>query len=61
MGFLEESMLRLSFSHSWVKLVMCCVRTVSFSMIINGKSGATFCPQCGLAKGILFPHTFSFW
>ncbi|KAK3230612.1 hypothetical protein Dsin_002493 [Dipteronia sinensis] len=39
--FLSKVMLRLGFSERWVERVMGCVRTVSFSFLVNGLIDAT--------------------
>lgn len=44
-GFLESTMRRLGFSGKWIDLIMRCITTPSFSVLING-----------VAKGLIFPH-----
>ncbi|KAK3230421.1 hypothetical protein Dsin_002302 [Dipteronia sinensis] len=41
--FLSRMMSRLGFSNSWIDRVMRCVRSVSFSFLLNGKSVGLLC------------------
>ena len=34
--FLEETMIRMGFDTRWIKWIMACVSSVSFSVLING-------------------------
>lgn len=49
--FLEMVMHKLGFWREWVKLTMTCVRTVSYSILINGFESDVFCPDRGLRQG----------
>jgi hypothetical protein len=42
--FLEQSMLRLGFSHRWVSWIMECITTVRYSVKFNGSLLSTFAP-----------------
>ncbi|VVA41315.1 PREDICTED: reverse mRNAase, partial [Prunus dulcis] len=42
--FLEEVMRRMGFVERWISLVMGCVKSVAFAVIINGQSGRRFKP-----------------
>lgn len=46
--FLEATLLRFGFDDRWVRLVMSCVTTVSFSIVLNGNAGSFFKPRRGL-------------
>ncbi|XP_050379862.1 uncharacterized protein LOC126797246 [Argentina anserina] len=45
--FLEGVLLRFGFASEWVKIIMSCVTTVSFSIVLNGRLGKTFQPSRG--------------
>ncbi|XP_042969001.1 uncharacterized protein LOC122301672 [Carya illinoinensis] len=49
--FLETVMQRMEFCEKWVKLIMKCVRLVSYSVLINGKAGYKIKPTRGLRQG----------
>jgi hypothetical protein len=44
-------MCKLGFSPRWTQLVMTCVRTVSYSVIVNGKPVGNFRPSRGIRQG----------
>jgi hypothetical protein len=46
--FLEAAMARLGFAERWVQLVMTCVRTVSYYVIVNGNRVGKICPTGGI-------------
>ena len=49
--FLEEVMVKMGFDRKWIDLIMKCVVTVDFSVIINGRPGRKFLPSRGLRQG----------
>ncbi|KAA3471190.1 reverse transcriptase [Gossypium australe] len=49
--FLKVMMLRMGFHTLWVENIMKCVISVSYSVIINGRSGQTFKPTRGIRQG----------
>ena len=49
--FLEAIMLRLGFDERWVSLIMICVRTVSYSVLINGQPFGHIQPFGGIRQG----------
>ncbi|KAK9904638.1 hypothetical protein M0R45_000530 [Rubus argutus] len=49
--FLEASLLKFCFDCNWVRLIMSCVTTVSYSIVLNGNAGKFFKPKRGLRQG----------
>uniref|UniRef100_A0A803Q2T5 Reverse transcriptase domain-containing protein n=1 Tax=Cannabis sativa TaxID=3483 RepID=A0A803Q2T5_CANSA len=50
-GFLKAVMERFGFSTHFINLVMCCVTTVSYSILLNGKPLKRFKPERGIRQG----------
>ncbi|XP_043700369.1 uncharacterized protein LOC122651103 [Telopea speciosissima] len=48
--FVEAILSRLGFHHRWVQLVMECIRSVSYSLLINGSTKVTINPSCGIRQ-----------
>lgn len=50
-------MLKLGFDSRWLGKIMTCVRTVSFSVLVNGQAHGQITPSRGLKQGdLLSPY-----
>lgn len=59
--YLEATLWDLGFQEQWIVLVMPCVTTVNYSILVNGRSGTTFTPSRGLRQvDLLSPYLFLF-
>ena len=58
-SYLESVMRTLGFSNKWIKLVMECVKSVSYSVVVNGKQCGNIVPSRDLRQGdLLSPFLF---
>ena len=58
-SFLKQSLIALGFSTKWIGLVMRCITTSLFSIIINGIPVGRIQPQKGLSQGCpISPYLF---
>lgn len=51
--FILEVLVKLGFSSKWISLIMQCVTTVSYAVLINGSYTERFVPSCRLRQGDL--------
>ena len=61
--FLEQILRRLGFSDKWIRLMMICVKTVTYSILLNGEPKGLIHPTRGIRQGdllslflFLYPH-----
>ena len=50
-NFLEEIMRKMGFNENWINLVMVCVRTVTYSVLVNGEPCGMIHPTRGIRQG----------
>ena len=49
--FLEKTMTKMCFDNKWIKLIMSCINSVSYSVLINGVVYGCITPTRGLCQG----------
>jgi hypothetical protein len=50
-GFLEAVMEQMGFNRRWIDLVMMCVRSVKYSIVVNGTPCGLITPSRGIRQG----------
>ena len=56
--FLESLMFKLGFHEKWVGMVMATVKTISYSILVNGEPQGIFNQQKGLGREIPYTPTY---
>lgn len=49
------------FANRWISLIMTCVTSPSYSILLNGQPSPSFHPNRGLAKVTLFHYTYIYY
>ena len=49
--FLEKNILKMGFQNTWVRMIMECITTVSYSILVNGEPKCLIKPFQGLPQG----------
>ena len=59
--FLKAIMRKMGFRERWINLVISCVKTISYSVLVNGEPCGMIFPTRGIRQGEHFPISFSFF
>ena len=60
-NFIHEVMIKMGFAKKWVDLIMNCISSVSYSVIINGEACGNITPTRGIRQGGPSLPTFFFF
>ena len=44
-------MRKLGFEEKWINLMMVCVKSISYSILVNGEPEGLICPSRGIRQG----------
>lgn len=53
--YLEGIMRAIGFSERWISIVMSCVTTMTYFVLVNGKAGGSIIPIKGVCVLVSFP------
>lgn len=55
-SFLKAMIQKLGFDNVWISMIMTCVLTVSYAVMVNGQPNSMITPFRGIFKGTPFLH-----
>jgi len=53
--YLEVVMRKMGFMEQWIRLIMLCVSTISYSILVNGEPKGMIYPS----RGMIYPPSYS--